>query len=69
MGGSCGAVITGNSAEEMAFNGGKHLIEMSKKDLGHKKDKEVMDASQKNPEHIEKWLIEFKVKFDSLPEA
>lgn len=69
MGGSCDAVIEGDTAEEMAVNGGKHLTEMSEKDEGHKKDKEVMDASQNNPEHIAKWLEEFKVKFDTLPEA
>lgn len=69
IGGSCGAVIEGNTAEEMALNGGKHLTEMSEKDAGHKRDKEVMDASLKDPEHIEKWMVDFKAKFDALPEA
>ena len=68
MGGSCDAIIEGNTAEEMAKNGGKHLTEMSTKDEGHKRDKEVMDQSQNNPEHIEKWLKEFKIKFDALPQ-
>jgi len=69
MGGSCDTVITGNTAEEMAINGGKHLNEMSEKDEGHKRDKEMMDATQENPEQMEKWLGEFKAKFASLPEA
>jgi hypothetical protein len=69
MGGSCDAAITGNTAEEMVANGGKHLTEMSGKDEGHKKDKAMMDTSQKNPELMRKWLEEFKVKFDSLPDA
>jgi hypothetical protein len=69
MGGSCDAVIEGNTAEEMALNGGKHLTEMSEKDAGHKRDKEVMDASQNDPEHIEKWMADFKTKFEALPEA
>jgi hypothetical protein len=69
MGGSCDAIIEGNTAEEMALNGGKHLMEMSGKDAGHKKDKEVMDASQNDPEHIKKWLADFKAKFAALPEA
>jgi hypothetical protein len=69
MGGSCSAVIEGNTAEEMALNGGKHLTEMSEKDAGHKRDKEVMDASLKDPDHIKKWMVDFKAKFDALAEA
>lgn len=69
MGGSCDSLIYGNTAEEMALNGGKHLSEMSEKDEGHKRDKEVMDASQNDPELVQKWLAEFKVKFDALPET
>ena len=69
MGGSCDAVITGNTAEEMALNGGKHLTEMSEKDPGHKRDKEVMDASQNDPNHLKTWMAEFQAKFDSLPEV
>lgn len=69
MGGSCDAVIRGETAEEMALNGGKHLTEMSEKDPGHKRDKEVMDESQNNPQHIEKWMAEFEAKFDALPEV
>ena len=68
MGGSCDAVIEGNTANEMAANGGKHLEQMSEKDEGHKKDKQAMDASQKDPEHIQKWFEEFKLKFEALPE-
>jgi hypothetical protein len=68
MGGSCEAIIEGNSAEEMVANGAKHLTEMSEKDEGHKKDKEVMDEAQKDPEHGKIWFEEFKVKFDALPE-
>jgi hypothetical protein len=69
MGGSCDAVIEGNTAEEMALNGGKHLTVMSEKDAGHKRDKEVMDASQNNPEHIKEWMVDFTTKFDALPDA
>ena len=69
MGGSCDAVIEGNTAEELALNGGKHLTEMSEKDAGHKRDKEVMDASQNNSEHIANWMADFKTKFEALPDA
>ena len=68
LGGSCEAVIEGNTAEELANNGGKHLTEMSEKDEGHKRDKEVMDETQKNPELVKKWFEEFQVKFNALPE-
>jgi hypothetical protein len=40
---------------------------MSEKDAGHKRDKEVMDASQNDPQHIEKWMADFQAKFDALP--
>lgn len=69
MGGSCDAVIEGNTAEEMAMNGGKHLSEMSEKDEGHKKDKEMMEATQKDPEQTKKWMADFSATFDALPEA
>jgi len=69
MGGSCDAIIEGNTAEEMARNGGKHLTEMSAKDAGHKSDKEVMDASQNDPKHTKQWLTDFKAKFAALAEA
>jgi hypothetical protein len=69
MSGSCDTAIYGNTAEEMALNGGKHLMEMSQKDAGHKRDKEVMDASQTDPQHIQKWLADFKTKFNALPEV
>ena len=69
MGGSCDAVVAGNTAEEMALNGGKHLTEMAEKDPGHKRDKEVMDASQNDPQHLQNWMADFKTKFDALPEV
>jgi hypothetical protein len=69
MGGSCDAVIEGNTAEEMALNGGKHLTEMSEKDAGHKRDKEMMASSQQDLEQTKVWMKDFKVKFDALPIA
>ena len=69
MGGSCDAIIVGNTPEEMALNGGKHLVEMCDKDAGHKQDKAVMDASQNEPEHLKTWMADFTAKFDALPEA
>jgi hypothetical protein len=69
MGGSCDTIIEGSTAEEIALNGGKHLTEMSEKDTGHKRDKEVMDASQNDTQHIEKWMADFQTKFDALPES
>ena len=60
MGGpsDCTTVITGNSAQEMIDNGWKHIQEahpeQAKKIMGNAK--EVND----------KWMADFKAKFDSL---
>jgi hypothetical protein len=68
IGGACNAVIEGNTAEELINNATKHVIKMSKKDDGHKKDKAMIDKTQQDPQAAKKWFEEFKVKFDALPE-
>lgn len=68
IGGACNAVIQGNTAEELINRATKHVITMSRKDNGHKKDKAMIDKTQQNPQAAKKWMEEFQVKFDALPE-
>ncbi len=60
MGGPCNTIITGNTAEEMAKNGGKHLME----------DHPEMAERMKNmpKEESDKWMADFQKKFDATPE-
>jgi predicted small metal-binding protein len=67
IGGSCNAIIEGNTAEEMVNNAAAHVVKMSKKDQGHRLDKAMMNHTQQTPEVGMKWFKEFKVKFSSLP--
>lgn len=66
MGGpaTCGFTVTGNTAEEMAQNGGNHLT--SATDDDHKPMQEMMKNSPK--EDQAKWMADFKPKFDAAPE-
>ena len=68
IGGSCNKFIEGNTAQEMVNNAAEHVVKMSKKDEGHKKDKEMMDKTQKTPEVGKKWYKEFQIKFATLTE-
>jgi predicted small metal-binding protein len=68
IGGACNAIIQGNTAEEMVNNATEHVIKMSKKDDGHKRDKEMIDQTQQDPQAGKKWFAEFQVKFAALPE-
>lgn len=62
MGGpkTCNFVVTGHTAEEMAKKGGQHVT-ASHPDI---------EAQMKNMSKGEndKWMADFKVKFDALPE-
>ncbi len=62
MGGpaSCTFAVTGNSAEEMSMNGMKHVEE------AHPDMAAQIKAMSK--EDTDKWMAEFKGKFDAAPE-
>lgn len=64
MGGpaTCNHEITGNTAEEMAENGSKHLME------AHADSDMVKDMQNSTQEDKDKWMAEFKPKFDAAPE-
>jgi len=66
--GACDAVITGNSAEEMAENSKKHVMKMVQTgDKAHLKAMEDMKSLSKESQI--KWYNNFVANFDSLPEA
>ncbi len=62
MGGpaTCSVIISGSTAEEMAKNGGIHVHQ------NHPEIAKQMDSM--TPEDNEKWMADFKPKFDALPE-
>ncbi len=62
MGGpaTCNFVVTGNTAEEMAKNGGDHVMQ------AHPDMAEQMKSM--TPEQNAKWMEDFKPKFDAAPE-
>ena len=62
MGGpaTCTAVLAGNTAEEMAANGTKHVAEAH--------PEMAADMAKMSPEDMAKWKTEFQPKFDALPE-
>ncbi len=62
MGGpaTCNFVVTGNTAEEMAKNGGAHVME------AHPDIAEQM--KNMTPEENAKWMADFQPKFDAAPE-
>ena len=66
MGGpaTCNVAVTGNTADEMAKNGGAHL--MSATDDAHKPMQEVMKSGSK--EDQAKWMADFMPKFDAAPQ-
>lgn len=59
MGGPCNAMIKGNSAEEIAKNGGKHL-KQAHPDIAAQMEK-------MSPDENAKWMADFKTKFDAAP--
>lgn len=61
MGGSCSAVITGETAEDMAQNGMVHVLE------AHPDMAEQIKAM--TPEETSKWMEEFSAKFESAEEV
>ena len=63
MGGpeTCTTMISGNNAEEMISNGWKHIQE-AHPDMAAK-----IGANSK--EENDKWMADFKAKFDTFPEA
>ena len=62
MGGpaTCTFMVTGNTAEEMTSNGMKHIEE------AHAEMAKQIKAMTK--EETDKWMMEFKAKFDAAPE-
>jgi len=61
MGGpaTCTTVISGNTAEEMAMNGMKH-IEEAHPDM-------ATDIKAMSKEDTDKWMADFQKKFDAAP--
>ena len=64
MGGPCDTVIEGDTAEEVAQKGAEHIT--NAEDEMHEEMKQQMSAS--NPEEKEKWMEDFKMKFDQKEE-
>ena len=58
---TCTAVFGGNTAEEMATNGMKHVNEAH--------PEMAADIAKMSPEDTAKWMTEFQSKFDALPEV
>ncbi|MEX1064307.1 MAG: DUF1059 domain-containing protein [Candidatus Paceibacterota bacterium] len=68
MGGTCEAVMEGETAEEVSQKGQAHVDEMAAQgDESHKALKEGMDAQ--GEEGKAKWMEEFKAKFDQKADA
>jgi hypothetical protein len=63
MGGpaTCTTMITGNTAEEMAIDGMRHITADHSEMLA--------DIKKMTSEETTKWMADFQVKFDALPEA
>lgn len=59
LGGPCSAVIEGETAEEMAKNGGEHAMK------NHPDIAEQM--KNMSPEENAKWMADFEKKFDATP--
>lgn len=66
MGGACDMPITGNTAQEMADNGVKHLEQSN--DEGDKEARKMMEEMKNNPEEQRMWMEDFQRKFAELPE-
>ena len=61
MGGPCDAMITGTTPEEMVDNGMKHVTE------AHPEMAEQVKNMSK--EETDKWMTEFRQKWDAAPAA
>lgn len=61
MGGPCDHELSGNTMEELAANGTKHLQE-THPDMA--KDMDAMSQEAKD-----KWMTDLKVKWDAAPDA
>lgn len=57
---TCTGVLHGNTTEEMAADGMKHVAEAH--------PEMAADIQKMSPEDTAKWTAEFKTKFDALPE-
>ena len=66
MGGpaTCTATISGARAEEMAKNGGAHVMSMT--DDAHMQIATMMKGMSEDDN--KKWMAEFQTKFDALPD-
>ncbi len=62
MGGpaECNFVVTGETAEEMAKNGGEHVMQ-SHPDIAEQ-------MKNMTPEQNAQWMADFQPKFDAAPE-
>lgn len=65
LGGVCGLVLTGETAEEMGENSKIHVMEMVQAgDKAHNKAME--DMMSLSPEEQQKWYKDFQESFNSL---
>jgi len=65
MGGPCDAEFSGDTAQAVADQGGKHIMDST--DDAHKPMKDQMAASSE--EDKTKWMADFQQKFDAKPDA
>ena len=64
--GVCDVKIKGETPEEMMKNSQEHA--MSANDDAHKNKMKQMGKMNTGPEAVKKYMDDFKVKFDALPE-
>jgi len=68
MGGSCDAVIKGETAEEMMKNGKQHVHDSA--DAGDKNHQAmIVKMKAMSDEDYKKWAADFTSKFDTLEQA
>jgi len=65
MGGPCEEAFGGETAQEVADKGGKHIMDST--DDAHKPMKDQMSASSEEDKN--KWMADFQTKFDAAPDA
>jgi predicted small metal-binding protein len=69
LGGPCGYLLHGSTADEIIKSGEIHVREMAAKgDAEHQKITDMMDAMRKNPASGMDWYNKFKQEFAAHPE-
>ena len=69
LGGACDKVFSAETFEEMADLSKQHGMEMYKvQDTDHLKAMEAMQKLMNSPTDMQKWFMNKKAEFDSLPE-